>query len=92
MGAGVDVGATEPTGDANPPAGVAVDGGRAGAVGQLASAGMNGVGDTLAAPPPVVGLGDSEPLEIAEAVGVDVLVGVGAGAGLTTYGVYEGHG
>ena len=65
-------------------------GGRAGAVGQLASAGLNAVG---------VGRRCERAADAgagararAGAVGVAVAVGVGAGVGVTTYGVYEGHG
>jgi hypothetical protein len=92
VGTGVGVGAgVGPPGDTDT---VGVAGGRAGAVGQWASAGLNAVGlaegvttadDALAlALAPAVGL----ELALAPAGGVDV----GDGVGVTTYGVYDGHG
>ena len=85
------VGATDAPGETD---GVGVDGGRTGAVGQLANAGLNGVGDGVGetasgealglavAEAPAPGLVDGEAEALGFAVGDGVAVG--SGVGVTT--------
>src|SRR5437899_2372178 len=65
--------------------------GGSGGVAQLASAGLNGVADGVG-DGVAVALGDALAAGLAEALAVAELVGVAAAVGVTTYGVYEGHG
>jgi hypothetical protein len=74
VGTGVGVGETETPGDTDV---VGVDGGRAGAVGQLASAGLNGLGVGVA----TTGVGEGVACD--DALGVAVATAVG----VTRYGV-----
>ncbi len=79
MGTGVAVGVVDAPGDIDE---VGVAGGRTGAVGQLASAGLNAVGIGVGTSAVAEGLGVALPEAFAVAVAF-----AGAGVAVTTYGV-----
>ncbi len=87
VGAGVAVG--EPPGDTD---GVGVEGGRAGAVGQLARAGLKAVGLGVGTADVADGLALTLPCADGDVLGEALGLAVGTGVGVTTYGVYDGHG
>lgn len=91
-GAGVGVGTDEPVGVA-PGARdcVGVDRGRAGAVGQLARAGLNGTGVGVVATGAADGLAPAVVPGLAAGRGVALGAAVGTALGVVTYGVKEGQ-
>ena len=80
VGTGVRVGTDAAPGDTEV---VGVDGGRTGAVGQLASAGLKGVGEGVGEKSAAVGLAVGVALVVAAAVADEA----GNAGGVTTYGV-----